>query len=381
MNYLINALGISDSGGITVLDNLLSEICNTNLTFIILCNENENIGKLISEYENCINFEFMLVKNINFLKRLYYENIVFNKIIKDRNIFLVYNFSGSAQFGISVPQITKIHNLLFYSKKIDKVYFEKKEYLKWFKQIFLKRLVFHTMIKQVKYIEVQSSHVQDYISDFIDISKQSFFIKSDIDFTRDNFSVIKEYDFNKKIRILFIVGPHFEYLHKNFADFVKTMILLREENVNFEINITLTKEQLNKSVVWNKDLNENTKFLGYLSKDKIKEQFLNNTILVSTSVIETLGLHVIEAIQNGILSVVPNEIYSKKVYGEDILTYELFNILSMRNQIKKISLLGNNEIKDIISKNQDFLLDNEGKKYKNILQIFDKVIKESNVQK
>ena len=379
MKYLINALGISDSGGITVLDNLLSKIYYLKFFFIIICNDNQNINSLLSKYKNYVNFEFITIENINFLKRLYYENIVFRKIIKEKKISLVYNFSGSAQFFLPIPQITKVHNLLFYSKKIDKVYFEKKEYLKWFKQIFLKRIVFHMMLKQTKYIEVQSSHVQEYISDFIDISKKYFFIKSDISFSKDSFSMIKNYDFTKKIRFLFIVGPHFEYIHKNFDDFVKAMILLKEENINFEINITLTKEQLHNSNIWNKELDKNTNFLGYISKDEIKKQFIDNTILISTSVIETLGLHVIEAVQNGIISIVPNELYSIKVYGKDILTYELFNILSMRDKIKEISLLTNNEIKDTISKNQDFLISNENKKYKNILQIFDKIKKENDV--
>ena len=334
---------------------------------------------MIDEYKSIKNFEFLMIENKGFIQRLYYENIVFRKMIKEEKISLVYNFSGSAQFFLPIPQITKVHNLLFYSKKIDKVYFEKKEYLKWFKQIFLKRIVFHMMLKQTKYIEVQSSHVQEYISDFIDISKKYFFIKSDISFAKDSFSMIKNYDFTKRIRFLFIVGPHFEYIHKNFDDFVKAMILLKEENINFEINITLTKEQLHNSNIWNKELDKNTNFLGYISKDEIKKQFIDNTILISTSVIETLGLHVIEAVQNGIISIVPNELYSIKVYGKDILTYELFNILSMRDKIKEISLLTNNEIKDTISKNQDFLISNENKKYKNILQIFDKIKKENDV--
>lgn len=377
---IINALGIQDSGGITVFDKLLNEIKHSvNFNYLIICNKNENLNKLVQKFGVIKNFEFLMIENKGFIQRLYYENIVFRKIIKEKKISLVYNFSGSAQFFLPIPQITKVHNLLFYSKKIDKVYFEKKEYLKWFKQIFLKRIVFHMMLKQTKYIEVQSSHVQEYISDFIDISKKYFFIKSDISFSKDSFSMIKNYDFTKKIRFLFIVGPHFEYIHKNFDDFVKAMILLKEENINFEINITLTKEQLHNSNIWNKELDKNTNFLGYISKDEIKKQFIDNTILISTSVIETLGLHVIEAVQNGIISIVPNELYSIKVYGKDILTYELFNILSMRDKIKEISLLTNNEIKDTISKNQDFLISNENKKYKNILQIFDKIKKENDV--
>lgn len=379
MIILINALGIQDSGGIIVFNKLLDELKDKNYKYLIICNENKNINKLVREFIHINSLKFIIIKNKGFLQRLYYENVIVRKVIKEKEISLIYNFSGSAQFLLSIPQITKVHNLLFYSKKIDEVYFEKKEYLKWFKQIFIKRIVFHMMLKQTKYIEVQSSHVQEYISDFIDISKKQFFIKSDIAFTKNSFCMTKNYDFTKKIRFLFIVGPHFEYLHKNFEDFIKTMNVLKKKNFDFEIIVTLSKEQLYASSLWDKELDENTNFLGYISKDKLNKQFIDNTILISTSVIETLGLHVIEAIQNGVLSICPNENYSRSVYGNDIITYELFNEESLVDKIEKIILLNNNDIKDIITKNQNYLIDNESQKYNSIIKIFDEILSKENL--
>jgi hypothetical protein len=379
MNILINTLGIKDSGGITVLQKLLDEIKNSHYSFVIICNQNENIDKLYEKYKNIENFEFLIITSKGFLYRLCYENIVFRKIIKERNIKLVYNFSGSSQFFCKVPQITKVQNLLFYSKKIDKVYFEKKEYLRWLKQIFLKRIIFHTMLKQTKYIEVQSNHVKVYISDFINIENKQFFIKSDIDVSDNLFLKIKDYDFTKKIRFLYIVGPHFEYLHKNFEDFVKTMKVLKNKNFDFEIIVTLTQERLYSSILWDKTLDNKTTFLGYISKGELLKEFTDNTILISTSVIETLGLHVIESVQNGILTIVANEKYSLDVYGNNILTYELFNSQSLVKTIKNITLLTDNEIKDIITKNQNYLTKNENTKYQNIVNIFDEILKDKNV--
>lgn len=376
---LINSLGIQDSGGITVLEKLLNEIKNTSYKYLIICNQNENIKKLINKYKEYENCEFFQIPSKSFLNRLYIENIVFRRIIKQQEISLIYNFSGSALFFLSVEQITKVHNLLFYSKKIDQIYFEKKQYLKWLKQILLKRIVFHAMIKQTNYIEVQSNHVIEYMSDFINISQKHFFIKSDIYLKDELFQKPQEYSFTKKLRFLYIVGPHFEYIHKNFEDFVKVMIMLKKENIDFELVITLTKEQLLNCALWNKNLDKNTKFLGYISKNELNKQFEDNTILISTSVIETLGLHVIEAIQNGILSIVPDEKYSLYVYGENIITYNLFDTESLLKTIKSITLLNNNEIKDTIIKNQQYLIENENKKYQNIVDVFDEILKDKNV--
>lgn len=376
---LINTLSIQDSGGITVLDKFLRELEAIQYIFLIICNKNKNILTLIQKFEKVKNIEFKVIQSKSFLNRLYYENIIFKKIIKARNIKLVYNFSGTSQFCSRVPQITKVQNLLFYSKKIDKVYFEKREYLSWLKQIFLKRIIFHSMLRQTKYIEVQSNHVKEYISDFINISKKQFFIKSDINVSDDLFFKPKSYDFTKKIRFLYIVGPHFEYLHKNFEDFVKTMKVLKNKNFDFDIIVTLSKEQLHASNLWDKSLDKNTIFLGYISKDELNKQFIDNTILISTSVIETLGLHVIEAIQYGVLSIVPNEKYSRSVYGNDIINYELFNENSLTNEIEKIILLNNNDIKDIITKNQIYLINNEGQKHSSIVKIFDEILSKENL--
>lgn len=379
MKILVNSLSITDSGGITVFDKLLNEVKDNKHKYLIICSKNKNISNLIKKYINYDNFEFLLISSKSFLNRLYYENIIFRKIIKERNIKLVYNFSGTSQFFLKIPQITKVQNLLFYSKKIDKIYFEKRKYLSWLKQILLKRIIFHIMLRQSRYVEVQSDHVKEYISDFINISKKQFFIKSDINVSDDLFFKPKSYDFTKKMRFLYIVGPHFEYLHKNFEDFVKTMKVLKNKNFDLEIIVTLSKEQLHASNLWDKSLDKNTNFLGYISKDELNKQFIDNTILISTSVIETLGLHVIESIQNGVLSIVPNEKYSRSVYGNDIISYELFNKKSLLNRIEKIILLNNNDIKDIITKNQNYLIDNESQKYNSIVKIFDEILLKENL--
>lgn len=379
MNILINGLSIQDSGGITVFDKLLCEIENSLYKFLIICNENENIKKLVNKYTKASNFEFIIIKNKGLINRLYFENIIFRRIIKEKEIKLIYNFSGSAQFFFKVPQITKVQNLLFYSKKVDKVYFQKKQFISWIKQIALKRVIFHWMIRQTKYIEVQSIHVKKYMNDFIDISKKQFFIKSDIKIDEELLQKPKKYDFSKKLKFLYIVGPHFAYLHKNFEDFVNAMKKLKDKGFNFEIMVTLTKEQIHNLILWDDELDKYTTFLGYISNNELINQFQDNTILISTSVIETLGLHVIEAIENGILVIAPKEEYCKEVYGNNILTYELFDSDTIIQTIKNITLVRNNDIKDMIRENQEYILKNENKKYQNILEIFDQIIKDNNV--
>ena len=187
------------------------------------------------------------------------------------------------------------------------------------------------------------------------------------------FTKIKSYDFSKKIKFLYIIGPHFEYPHKNFSDFVETMHCLINSGLNLEINITLSKKQLQNSSYWNSSLNPYTNFYGYLGDDaELVKLFTDNTILISTSIIETLGLHVIEAIKNGIISVVPNENYSREVYGENMIFYDLFNIESLSKVILS-TIKTPNSISDKIDQQRSYLIENESKKYKNMNDIFNKI--------
>ena len=60
--------------------------------------------------------------------------------------------------------------------------------------------------------------------------------------------------------------------------------------------------------------------------------FYDNTVLISTSVVETLGLHVIEGIKNGVIIITPNEQYADVVYGKN----RFKNINSVFNEVKNV---------------------------------------------
>jgi len=372
---LLNALGIQDSGGLNVLKKVLQE-CSLDVknNYHIVCNNNMGIIALIAKYKDVNFFEFHLVENRGFLYRLYYENFIFPQIIKNNNIELTYNFSGTSQFFSRVPQLVKIQNLMFYSKNLDTAYLKSNKFFLWIKQIYLKRLVFKNMSNRSKYLEVQSCHVQKYMADFIRTDDKTFFIKSDINVEENQFLESKRYDFKEKIKFLYIVGPHFEYTHKNFKDFTDAMLLFSRLNIDFEINVTLTQAQLESSPLWDISLSGKTNFLGYISNQKEMDKlFCDNTILISTSIIETIGLHVVEAIKKGVLPIVPSEEYSYSVYGENIVTYELFDGKSLLNTI--LSIIKNKiDIRSNRLTLQTDLKNSENKKYKSIVDIFQKVI-------
>jgi hypothetical protein len=380
LKVLINAIGISDSGGISIFSKTLEEVARPNkFNYHIFLFKNNNTDDLFKSYRKYTFLKFHFIKDRGLIFRVIFENFYFYYFVKKNNIDLIYNITGTAQFFSASKQLLKIQNLLFYSKKLDEYYLNNNMQKEWLKHIFIKRLVFKLMLQIGKYIEIQSSHVKDNLKDYLDLKGKVFFIKNDFEVKNISLNNNNVYDFKKKVTFLYIIGPHFNMPHKNIKDFLKAMTVLSQVNNNFEIKITLSKKHLVNSDLWDKRLNNKTKFLGYINKDEIEKQFQNNTILISNSVIETLGLHVIEAISNGILTIVPNENYAKVVYGDDIQTYELFNVKSLINKIDDIYKLPNESISKIITKNKKYLTKNEKNKHLSCISMFNKILKESYV--
>ena len=376
---LFNALGIRDSGGLKVLQVELGKYNEeTYPGYILVCNDSEYLKQIIENYKHVKNFKILIHKTSGLWSRLYYENVVFKKIVNKYNVDIIYNFSGSSQPFIKTLQLIKMQNLSFYSKELDNTYWRQYSFMSWIKQVLIKRVILNFMRPKQACIEIQSQHVEAEMANFVNTKNMLFFIKSDVAVSNDEFCKPKSYDFSKTINILYIIGPHFESLHKNFIDFVKAMAVLEKQGVDFKINITLTYEQLNFSQIWDESLNDKTNFLGYISdQEKMKELFCDNTILISTSIIETLGLHVIEGIKSGVITIAPDEEYANMVYGGNMFKYKLFNKDSLLDAIMSAMNYKGSYSEKILSL-QDNLRQGELSKFGSILDVFNEV---KNVQK
>ena len=375
MNILINALGIVDSGGITVLDKLLNEVKDSALTqSFVICNMSVNINIIVDKYQLCNNITFVTIYNKGLLFRIFYEIFHFKSLVKNYNIDLIYNFSGTGQPFINTPQLVKIQNLLFFSKELDSVYLKRKLFILWLSDILIKRFFVKCLLIRVRHIEVQSTHVENSLSNYISIKNKYFYNKSDINVYDSVISSPKKYNFSKKIKFLYIVGPHFESIHKNFTTFVNALSAFNRLNIDYEINITLTRDQLHNSEIWDSVLDPKTNFLGYIdSQDEMNKLFSSNTILISTSIVETLGLHVIDGIKNGVITIAPNEDYARTVYGDSMNLYDTLNSDSLLNVIQVV-LKSEGLHSELILSLQDRLKKSEAAKCHNILDVFKRVV-------
>ena len=142
MNILLNALGIQDSGGITVLNKIYAELEKSQRNnYIFICNNSSTVMNLLDKYKARNNMTFHIVGRKGYLYRFYFENLICNKIANDHAIDLIYNLSGTKQFFTNIPQLVKVQNLSYFCKKLDDSYKSNSQLILWARQVYLKRLV------------------------------------------------------------------------------------------------------------------------------------------------------------------------------------------------------------------------------------------------
>ena len=247
---LFNALGIQDSGGISVLIKTLSELkISTRYKIYVFLYRNSKTTDIGDHYIESTNIDIIYVNNKSFIYRLLFENIYYYYFFRKYNIDIIYNFSGSAQIFYRKHQLVKIQNILFYSKTLDAIYLSNNKYFEWIKKVKAKRYIFLLMLRSVKYIEIQSEHVKLNVGDFLSIENVRMFVKSDFIVSKRELCEPKKYRLSEKITILYIVGPHYNLQHKNIEDFIYSMSQLENYNIDYEIKILIRYGKLNTAKV------------------------------------------------------------------------------------------------------------------------------------
>ena len=136
MKVLVNAFGISSAGGVTVLKKSINEFLeNQENQYYIFVFNNQNILNLVREFNNIDSIHFKIYNDYGILFRLLRENLYFLSFVLNNKTSLIYNFTGTRQLLFGIPTIVKIQNLLFFTRKLDSIYFDNYKKILWFKQI------------------------------------------------------------------------------------------------------------------------------------------------------------------------------------------------------------------------------------------------------
>ena len=283
---VINLCGVKSKGGITVINNFISQ--NKSNTLYVLY-DNSDLDKYIKNFDS----KFIDTKRIY---HLFLNFFLDKQTLEKINSYDYIIHFGNFGFKTRIKSYTLIQNILPLVKPLSSL------------RNFALNLAYKYTFKITDEIIVQQKHVADTIpNQYKTKIIGSFEIKKIKQSENIGFVTIYEEIKNK--------NPKFQ------------KELLREIASKFDEKITVINLSTNNEIYEN-----NFNVLEDLDRNELMQVFKSHSTYIHTSEFETVGLPIYEALELGLKVVVPNLEYIN-LENENIFKYEFGNYSSAINAI------------------------------------------------
>ena len=283
---VINLCGVKSKGGITVINNYISQ--NKSNTLYVLY-DNSDLDKYIKNFDS----KFIDTKRIY---HLFLNFFLDKQILEKINSYDYIIHFGNIGFKTTIKSYTLIQNILPLVKPLSSL------------RNFALNLAYKYTFKITDEIIVQQKHVADTIPN------------------QYKTKIIGSFEIKKikQIENIGFVTIYEEIKNKN-PKFQKE--LLREIASKFDEKITVINLSSNNEIYEN-----NFNVLEDLDRNELMQVFKSHSTYIHTSEFETVGLPIYEALELGLKVVVPNLEYIN-LENENIFKYEFGNYSSAINAI------------------------------------------------
>ena len=283
---VINLCGVKSKGGVTVINNFISQ--NKSNTLYVLY-DNSDLDKYIKNFDS----KFIDTKRIY---HLFLNFFLDKQTLEKINSYDYIIHFGNFGFKTTIKSYTLIQNILPLVKPLSSL------------RNFALNLAYKYNFKITDEIIVQQKHVADTIPN------------------QYKTKIIGSFEIKKikQIENIGFVTIYEEIKNKN-PKFQKE--LLREIASKFDEKITVINLSTNNEIYEN-----NFNVLEDLDRNELMQVFKSHSTYIHTSEFETVGLPIYEALELGLKVVVPNLEYINPE-NENIFKYEFGNYSSAINAI------------------------------------------------
>ena len=283
---VINLCGVKSKGGVTVINNYISQ--NKSNTLYVLY-DNSDLDKYIKNFDS----KFIDTKRIY---HLFLNFFLDKQTLEKINSYDYIIHFGNFGFKTTIKSYTLIQNILPLVKPLSSL------------RNFALNLAYKYTFKITDEIIVQQKHVADTIPN------------------QYKTKIIGSFEI-KKIRQSENIGfvTIYEEIKNKNPKFQKE--LLREIASKFDEKITVINLSTNNEIYKN-----NFNVLEDLDRNELMQVFKSHSTYIHTSEFETVGLPIYEALELGLKVVVPNLEYIN-LENENIFKYEFGNYSSAINAI------------------------------------------------
>lgn len=325
MNIFINATALDARGSYSLIKAFLIDL---NEEKKYLEKKGIELTVLVAKKELCnfstgnikVNYEPYPKKSL--LHKFFYENSVLPKILKNNRVDAYLSLQNIGLSRVEIPQFTLVHQGLL----LEHLKFNELEYKNSVKYKLIMKYTLKWQVKKFKGIIVQTNWMMQAI-------KKDFNYKGNIEVIRPktkditcNIDRLEEWIINKfnnnSIKLFY---PTNEEKYKNNERLINAIRKYNKENEK-KVTIYLTIE------------GEDEKYIKYLNKipyGSIYNIYKMSDALIFPSLVESLGLPILEAKQSNIDLILADLPYGREVGGENAIFFNPRDTTDIVNKIKE----------------------------------------------
>ena len=288
MNILVYNLAAEYAGAMTILENFYNQAVSypdesIQWYFVVSTEklESKKNIKVISE---------PWVKR-SWLHRLYYDNFIIQRIVKEKRIDQVYSMQNMPIKRINAKQVVYLHQSLQFSP-VKFSLFDKEQRGYAIRQKIVCNL-YRKNLKHADYIIVQTNWFKDAVVKWIPFDEKNIMVVNPRVSVDEHF-LQKEYCLTEPV----FFYPAGDGMHKNHEIILDACKRLQDEGIkNYKVIFTLDRvtalysEKIAQRIEKEK---LNIEFIGIVSKEEVFENY-SHSVLLFPSYLETFGLPLLEA--------------------------------------------------------------------------------------
>lgn len=338
MNILVLSTAATEGGALSIMNNLYNEIKaseeDIHWYFVVSLPE-------LADLDNVTVLKYPWTKK-SWFHRLYFDNIIAKKIVKEYQIDYVFSLQNTTIFNVDIPQIVYLHQPLPF---VDKRYRIGEDLKFWTYQNIISRFI-KKSLKQADKIIVQTSWLKKAVLEMLPEK-----VDTDIIYNQPkiNKEMIIESEYASTDKFFY---PAFAFKYKNHQMIVEAMKLLAADNYNYTVNFTLDKDaapfvRVLADEVF--DLNLPVNFMGIVNQATVFKEYAES-VLLFPSEIETFGLPLLEARLSKSIVLALNTPFARQILADYPNAYLFEDYQELALLMKKVLN------KEIIRVNEDELL-------------------------
>jgi len=289
--------------------------------------------KQYTKQKNVTYFSFSKSRK-SWIYRLYYEYIGFKKLSQKWKPYMWFSLHDTTPNVIAEKRMVYCHNTFsFYHAGIKGLFMQPSIFM----FSLFSKYIHKINIKKNDWVVVQQEWLRKAFEEMFSI--RNIVVALPVQEQYSSVIVSGQSVFPKNKTVFFY--PATPMIHKNFEVICKATLILEKAGIsNFEIVLTLdgTENKYSKKIYDKYQSLNNMRFVGLLKREEVDAYYLSSDCLLFPSKIESWGLPVTEAKEQGLSILITDLPYSKESVGkyDKVKFFEPDNSAQLADDMKKI---------------------------------------------